>query len=82
MTPFLTSLPVTTTALFSFLIRQMIIRVMYAFDIKSIVMPDHLSASIHVVWGIPKGHSEPAVLVTAYRPNLEQWQDGFIRRRG
>lgn len=37
---------------------------------------------IHVVWGIPKGHSEPAVVVTAYRPAPEQWQDGFMRRRG
>ena len=37
---------------------------------------------IHVVWGIPKGHSEPAVVVTAYRPDPEQWQDGFMRKRG
>lgn len=26
---------------------------------------------IHVVWGIPKGSSSPAVLVTAYRPGKE-----------
>ena len=24
---------------------------------------------IHVVWGIPKGHDKPVVLVTAYRPD-------------
>ncbi|WP_370693596.1 hypothetical protein [Nitrospira tepida] len=36
---------------------------------------------IHVVRGIPKGHSEPAVVVTAYRPDPEQWRDGFMRRR-
>lgn len=24
---------------------------------------------IHVVWGIPRGHSTPAVIVTAYRPD-------------
>lgn len=36
---------------------------------------------IHVVWGIPKGHSSPAVLVTAYRPDPEMWEDGFLRRR-
>lgn len=36
---------------------------------------------IHVVWGIPKEHSEPAVVVTAYRPDPAQWQDGFLRRR-
>lgn len=36
---------------------------------------------IHVVWGIPKGHTSPAVLVTAYRPDPELWQEGFLRRR-
>ncbi len=36
---------------------------------------------IHAVWGIPKGHSSPAVLVTAYRPDAEMWEDDFIRRR-
>lgn len=35
---------------------------------------------IHVVWGIPKGQSEPAVVVTAYRPDPDKWQDGFLRR--
>ena len=36
---------------------------------------------IHVVWGIPKGHKTPAVLITAYRPNPTQWDDSFTRRR-
>jgi hypothetical protein len=36
---------------------------------------------IHVVWGIPKGHSTPAVLVTAYRPDPELWDSSFLRRR-
>ncbi len=36
---------------------------------------------IHVVWGIPKGTSSPAVLVTAYRPHPEQWTDDFLRRK-
>jgi hypothetical protein len=36
---------------------------------------------IHVVWGIPKGRSEPAVVVTAYRPDPDCWFDDFIRRR-
>ncbi|MBI2993012.1 MAG: DUF4258 domain-containing protein [Gammaproteobacteria bacterium] len=36
---------------------------------------------IHVVWGIPKGHQAPAVLITAYRPDPAQWDDGFRRRR-
>ena len=36
---------------------------------------------IHVVWGIPKGASSPAVLVTAYRPDPDQWSKDFMRRR-
>jgi len=36
---------------------------------------------IHVVWGIPKGASSPAVIVTAYRPDKNMWTDNFTRRR-
>ncbi len=36
---------------------------------------------IHVVWGIPNGHTSPAVLITAYRPDSDKWEDDFIRRR-
>jgi hypothetical protein len=36
---------------------------------------------IHAVWGIPKGQRDPAVLVTAYRPDPGQWDDAFLRRR-
>jgi len=36
---------------------------------------------IHVVWGIPKGHDTPVVLVTAYRPEPERWDETFLRRR-
>ncbi len=35
---------------------------------------------IHVVWGIPKGHSSPAVLVTAYRPDPKRWINDFLER--
>jgi len=31
---------------------------------------DSASRPMHVVWGIPKGRAEPAVVVTAYRPDL------------
>jgi hypothetical protein len=41
---------------------------------------DHSGNPVHAVWGIPKGHDEPAVLVTAYRPDLERWDEGFMRR--
>jgi len=36
---------------------------------------------IHVVWGIPKGRSSPAVVVTAYRPNPDLWSEDFTRRK-
>lgn len=42
---------------------------------------DSLGTPIHVVWGIPKGASSPAVLVTAYRPDPARWTSDFMRRR-
>jgi len=36
---------------------------------------------IHAVWGIPKGTTSPAVLVTAYRPDPVQWTDDFRSRK-
>ena len=36
---------------------------------------------IHVVWGIPKGFTSPAVLVTAYRPDPAKWNEHFTERR-
>ena len=36
---------------------------------------------VHAVWGIPKGHNGPAVLVTAYRPDPHRWNDSFTERR-
>jgi hypothetical protein len=35
---------------------------------------------VPAVWGIPKGYDCPAVLVTAYRPDREQWDKTFTRR--
>ncbi len=42
---------------------------------------DRDNKPIHVVGGIPKGYTSPVVLVTAYRPDLELWEEGFLRRR-
>ena len=42
--------------------------------------PDYAKGPCHVVWGLPKGESFPAVLVTAYRPDPSRWSDDFIRR--
>lgn len=41
---------------------------------------DRDSKPIHVLWGIPKGHTEPAVIITAYRPDPEKWSYDFLRR--
>jgi hypothetical protein len=42
---------------------------------------DRLGQPIHSVWGIPKGHDRPAVLVTAYRPDPARWNAAFTERR-
>lgn len=41
---------------------------------------DEQRKPIHVVWGIPKGRSEPAVLVTAYRPDDNLWDHSHTMR--
>ncbi len=42
---------------------------------------DRQGNPVHVVWGIPKHADSPAVLVTAYRPDLEKWSNDYLRRR-
>lgn len=46
-----------------------------------VLQEDRNGNPVHVLWGIPKGHSDPAVVVTAYRPDPDQWQNGFTKRR-
>ncbi|HTE87028.1 MAG TPA: hypothetical protein VK821_20130 [Dehalococcoidia bacterium] len=36
---------------------------------------------LHVVWGIPRGRTFPAVLVTAYRSDPARWTNDFLRRK-
>lgn len=36
---------------------------------------------VHAVWGIPKGSTAPAVLITAYRPDPARWNESFTERR-
>jgi len=36
---------------------------------------------VHAVWGIPKGKSGPAVVVTAYRPDPGRWSKDFRSRK-
>lgn len=43
---------------------------------------DRDAKPVHVVWGIPRGFTFPAVVVTAYRPDPGRWDDTFTKRRG
>jgi len=42
---------------------------------------DKQGKPIHILWGIPKHASSPAVLITAYRPDPARWSDDFTRRK-
>ena len=46
-----------------------------------VLQRDRSGGPIHVVWGIPRGQTSPAVLVTAYRPGPARWTDDLLRRR-
>jgi hypothetical protein len=46
-----------------------------------LLLRDQDEFPVHVVWGIPKGFNRPAVLVTAYRPDPERWEEDFSRRK-
>lgn len=46
-----------------------------------VLQKDSAGAPVHVVWGIPKGATSPAVLVTAYRPDPRRCEPGFTRRK-
>ncbi len=46
-----------------------------------VLQHDKVGSAIHAVWGIPKGLSSPAVLITAYRPDPVKWTDDFRRRK-
>lgn len=47
-----------------------------------VLQRDQQGRPIHVVWGIPRGHSRPAVVVTGYRPDPDRWSPDFLERRG
>ena len=46
-----------------------------------VLQKDPQGNPIHAVWGIPKGSSSPAVLVTAYRPDTDRWSKDCMRRK-
>ena len=46
-----------------------------------VLQRDGQDQPVHVVWGIPKAASSPAVIVTAYRPDPARWSEDFLRRK-
>ncbi len=46
-----------------------------------VLQTDRDGKPVHAVWGIPKGETSPAVLITAYRPDPERWSNDFRRRK-
>jgi Domain of unknown function (DUF4258) len=46
-----------------------------------VLQRDSSGQPIHVVWGIAKETTSPAVVVTAYRPDPVRWSEDFTRRR-
>ena len=46
-----------------------------------VLQHDRDALPVHVVWGIVRGHSAPAVLVTAYRPDPNRWSEDFTERK-
>lgn len=42
---------------------------------------DKAGRPVHVVWGIPRGQTSPAVVVTAYRPDPAKWHETWQKRR-
>jgi hypothetical protein len=46
-----------------------------------VLQSDRDDRPVHVVWGIPARKAEPAVLVTAYRPDPLRWAADYRTRR-
>lgn len=46
-----------------------------------LLQKDRSGDPIHAVWGIPKGYDKPAVLITAYKPDPDLWDEKFLKRR-
>jgi len=46
-----------------------------------VLQRDATGAAVHALWGLASGTTEPAVLVTAYRPDPARWDAAFLRRK-
>ena len=48
---------------------------------SALVLQRDEQGAIHVVWGISKNTTSPAVLITAYRPDPDRWSEDYLRRK-
>ncbi|WP_228024263.1 DUF4258 domain-containing protein [Synechocystis salina] len=46
-----------------------------------VLQRDSQNLPIHTVWGIPKNADSPAVLITAYRPSENKWENDYKTRK-
>jgi hypothetical protein len=46
-----------------------------------VLQSDGAGGHLHALWGIGKGTTEPAVLITAYRPNPAEWSSDYRTRK-
>lgn len=46
-----------------------------------VLQRDRADRPIHVLWGIERETTTPAVLITAYRPDPRRWSEDYARRR-
>ena len=46
-----------------------------------LVLASDRGGPVHVLWGLGKGTVEPAVIVTAYRPDPARWNDDNRTRK-
>jgi hypothetical protein len=46
-----------------------------------VLQRDSNDEPIHVVWGVPRRTTGPAVLITAYRPDANRWAADFMKRK-
>jgi hypothetical protein len=46
-----------------------------------VLLRDGENNVLHAVWGVSKERTEPAVLVTAYKPDPSRWNEDFTERK-
>ncbi len=46
-----------------------------------LLQSDYLGNPIHVLWGIRAKTTEPAVIITAYRPDSLRWKNHYKERK-